>query len=79
MPGIPTGEAIHYIPHQPIIRDQAESTKMRIVYDSQVPSLNECLKVGPPLQPMIFDILQRNRLWLLCITVDFGGKGFSSH
>ena len=79
MPEIPTGEAIHYIPHQPIIRDQAESTMMRIVYDSQVPSVNECLEVGPPLQPMIFDILQRNRLWLPCTTVDFGPKGFSSH
>ena len=73
-PEIPTGEATHYIPHQPVIRDQAKSTKMRIVYDcsakanSQVPSLNDCLEVGPPLQPMIFDILLRNRLSLLCIT-----------
>ena len=53
VPEIPTGEAIHYIPHQPVIRDQAESTKMRIVYDysakakSQVPSLNDCLKLDP--------------------------------
>ena len=76
VPEIPTGEAIHYIPHHPVIRDQAESTKMRIVYDcsakanSQVPSLNDCLEVGPPLQPMIFDILLRNRLSLLCITGD---------
>ena len=76
VPEIPTGEAIHYIPHHPVIRDQAESTKMRIVYDcsakanSQVPSLNDCLEVGPPLQPMIFDILLRNRLRLLCITGD---------
>ena len=63
---IPTGEAIHYIPHQPVIRDQAKSTKMRIVYDCSAKansgvSLNDCLEVGPPLQPMIFDILQRNR------------------
>ena len=27
VPEIPTGEVIHYIPHQPVIRDQAESTK----------------------------------------------------
>ena len=63
---IPTGEAKHYIPHQPVIRDQAKSTKMRIVYDCSAKansgvSLNDCLEVGPPLQPMIFDILQRNR------------------
>ena len=33
VPEILTGEAIHYTPHQPVVRDQAESTKMRIVYD----------------------------------------------
>ena len=33
VPKIPTGEAMHCIPHQPATRDQAESTKMRIVYD----------------------------------------------
>ena len=76
VPEVPTGEVIHYIPHQPVIRDQAESTKMRIVYDcsakshSQVPSLNDCLEVGPSPQPMIFDILLRNRLNFLCITGD---------
>ena len=32
-PEIPTGEVIHYITHQPMIREQAETTKMRIVYD----------------------------------------------
>ena len=63
---IPTGEAKHYIPHQPVIRDQAKSTKMRIVYDCSAKansgvSLNDCLEVGPPLQLIIFDIQQRNR------------------
>lgn len=63
------------IPHQPVIRDWAESAKMTKVYDwsvntsSQVPSLNDCLEVGPPLQ-LIFDILLQNRLKLLCITGD---------
>ena len=73
VPETPTGEVIHYIPHQPVIRDQAESTKMRIVYDCsakthcQVPSLNDCLKVGPPL-PTLFDLLHRMKM--LCITGD---------
>ena len=76
VPEVPIGQVIHYILHQPVLRDQAESTKMRIVYDrstksdSQVPSLNDCLEVGPPLQPMIFDILRRNSLNFLCITGD---------
>ena len=49
---------------------------MRIVYDCsakthcQVLSLNNCLEVGPPLHPMLFDILLRNRLKMLCITGD---------
>ena len=67
---------MHYIPHQPVIRDDAESTKMRIVYDCsarqdpQAPSLNGCLEVGPPLQPLIFDILLRNRMKKCCIIGD---------
>ena len=71
-----TGNIIHYIPHQPVIREEAESTKMRIVYDcsaranSQEPSLNDCLENGPPLQPHIFDILLRNRMKKYCITGD---------
>ena len=75
VPKTPMGEVIHYIPHQPVIQGQANSTKMRIVYDCsakthcQVPSLNDCLKVGPPLQPMLFDLLQ-NRMKMLCITGD---------
>ena len=28
-----TGDIIHYIPHQAVIWEDAESTKMRIVYD----------------------------------------------
>ena len=37
---------------------------------SQVPSLNDCLETGPPLQPRIFDILLRNRMRKSCITSD---------
>ncbi|XP_078354938.1 uncharacterized protein LOC144639517 [Oculina patagonica] len=33
VPEVQTGEVIHYIPHQAVIREEAESTKMRIVYD----------------------------------------------
>ena len=57
-------------------REQVETTKMRIVYDCsaktdpQILSLNDCLEVGPPFQPLIFDILLRNRLKFLCITGD---------
>ena len=76
VPEVHTGKVIHYIPHQAVIREEAESTKMRIVYDCsakqnpQAPSLNDCLEVGPPLQPAIFDILLRNRMKPFCITGD---------
>ena len=39
-----------------MIRESAETTKIRIVYDDQAKpnkdsvSLNECLETGPPLQ-----------------------------
>ena len=75
-PTQPTGEIVHYVPHHPVIREEAESTKMRIVYDcssetsQQLPSLNDCLETGPALQPRIFDILLRNWLKKLCVTGD---------
>ncbi len=76
VPAKPTGEIVHYVPHQPVIREQAESMKMRIVYDcSSKPdattlSLNDCLETGPSLQPLLFDILLRNRFRRFCITGD---------
>ena len=45
-----------YIPHRPVVREGAETTKIRVIYDASVkadstsPSLNQCLYPGPPLQ-----------------------------
>ena len=56
-----------YIPHKPVVRENAESTKMRIVYDASArahptaPSLNDCLNAGPPLQNKLWDVLVRQR------------------
>ena len=58
------------------MREGAESTKLRIVYDasakpnSSSPSLNECLEVGPPLQNLIWDVAIRNRLRPVALTGD---------
>jgi hypothetical protein len=43
-----------YMPHRAVVREGAESTKTRVVYDCSAregegPSLNDCLDVGPPL------------------------------
>jgi len=72
----PTGEKVHCIPHQAVIRDDAESTKLRIVcgcsakQNAQCPSLNDCLDNGPALQPPLFNILLRNGMKRCCITGD---------
>ena len=66
----------YYIPHKPVIRMGAETTKLRIVYDAssrqnpQVPSLNNCLYAGPPLQNHLWGVLVRMRFHPVLITGD---------
>ena len=63
-----------YIPHKPVIRETAESTKLRIVYDAsaraneKAPSLNECLKIGSPIQNQLWSVLVRNRFHPVAIS-----------
>ena len=65
-----------YIPHKAVIRETAETTNMRIVYDASArampesPSLNECLYSGPPLQNKLWDILVRQRAYPIAVTAD---------
>ena len=58
-----------YIPYKPIVRESAESTKLRTVYDAwtakankKSPSLNNCLEKGPSLQNLHWDVLVHKRL-----------------
>ena len=57
-----------YIPYKPVIRQSAESTKLRIVYDASAkaneksPSVNDCLEKGPSLQNLHWDVLVHNCL-----------------
>ena len=57
VPGKPTGSRITYLPQQAVVRKDAETTKVRVVYDASakpsknVRSLSECLHVGPSLTP----------------------------
>ena len=61
------GEKVFYLPQRPVIRESAETTKLRIVYDAsskpikKSASLNDCLEAGPPLQNSIWDVLIRSR------------------
>ena len=65
-----------YIPHEAVVRENAESSKIRIVYDgfartnASVPPLNECLKIGPPLQNQLWNVLIRNRFYPVAIAGD---------
>ena len=65
-----------YIPHKPVIRESAESTKIRIVFDGSAranersPSLNDCLETGPPLQNLLWNVLLRNRFKAVALAGD---------
>ena len=65
-----------YIPHKAVIRENAATTKMRIVYDASArakdtaPSLNECLETGPLLQNQIWRVLVHGRFHAVAIAGD---------
>ena len=57
-------------------KQEAESTKLRIVYDASAkesshhPSLNDCLYAGPPLRNLLWSILVRSRFYPVLLTGD---------
>ena len=59
---IAKGEKMFYLPHRPVIRELAETTKLRIVHDTSAKptknsaSLNDCLETGPPLPNSMWDV-----------------------
>ena len=62
-----TSNPLHYLCHQAVIREEAKSTKIRVVFDASAAvrgglSLNQCLYSGPPLTGKLLDILLRFRL-----------------
>lgn len=69
-------ERVFYIPHKPVKKETAVTTKLRIVFDASAkpsedsPSLNECLETGPPLQNLLWNVLVRNRLKPVALAAD---------
>ena len=67
-PEQPTGERVFYMPHKPVVRESAISTKVRMVFDASAKphplanSVNECMHTGPQLQPLLWDIMIRARM-----------------
>ena len=67
-----SADKIHYWPYLAVVRKDAVTTKLRIVYDDygKVTSLNDCLHVGPWLNPLLFDILIRFRQKRIVLIAD---------
>ena len=65
-----------YRPHRAVIRENAEKTKLRIVYDCSArgqkgaPSLNDCLEPGPPLKNNVYDVLVLGRFHSIAFAAD---------
>ena len=56
-----------YLPHHPVVKENRETSKVRIVFDGSSkykgePSINELLESGPCLLPLFYDIFLRFRL-----------------
>ena len=56
-------ENVHYVPHHVVIRQNRETTKLRVVYDCSAKSnnqpyaLNDCLETGPNYIPQLLEVL----------------------
>ena len=66
-------EVSRYFPHFPVVRQDKETTKVRIVFDAsakcQCISLNDMIDPGPKLQSNLFSILlnfQKHEIALVC-------------
>ena len=74
-----------YISHKVVVCKNAESTEIRIVYDASarvnasVPSLNECLEIGPSLQNQLWNVLVRYRFYLVAIACDLKQDALRFH
>ena len=64
----------HYLAHHPVIQEDKDTIKLRIVSDASAktfgPSLNECLYKGSQLTPLAFDILLRFRAQVIALNAD---------
>ena len=65
---------VYYLPHRDIIRLDKDTTRLLVVFDVSTtangPSQNDCLYVGPPLSPLLYDILLRFRVHKITLTAD---------
>ena len=69
-------EGAHFLPHHGALREDRETTKMRIVFDGPARadknhySLNNRLEKGPKLTPHVFEVLAKFRSYPVGLTAD---------
>ena len=67
-PQNPSGKRVFYMPHKPVVKRSAVTTKVRMVFDASARphplanSINDCMFTGTPLQPLLWDIMVRARM-----------------
>ena len=65
---------VHYLLHRGVVGRDRDTAKVRVVYDASSkvfgPSLNDCLHVGPSLNPPLLEILLRFRVHEVAVTAD---------
>jgi len=67
---------VHYLPRHGVKREDKETTKLRIVFDTssstspKSPSLNDCLYKGPQLNTLLYEILLLFRTHNIALTAD---------
>ena len=63
-PQNPTAERVFYMPHKPVVKQSAVTTKLCMVFDASAKphplanSINDCMFTGPPLQPLLWDMVR---------------------
>lgn len=65
----------YFLPHHAVIRESSSTTKVRVVFNASAKtssglSLNEILLSGPTIQPDIFTMLCRFRMFKIALTAD---------
>ena len=66
----------YFLPHHGVIRQDKETSKLRIAFDGSAKpseddfSLNDCLEKGPNSVPLLFDIIVRFREYPIGLTAD---------
>ncbi|XP_046862417.1 uncharacterized protein LOC124455842 [Xenia sp. Carnegie-2017] len=69
-------ETGYFLPHHGVLREDKETTKLRVVFDGSAratkeeQSLNDCLEKGPNLVPLLFDTMINFRGFPIGLAVD---------